>query len=72
MANNDNNTSKRGFAAMSEDERRELASKGGQASTGKFGDAKGADPHKAGSEGAKAQPRAAKVKGGKNSHRGDS
>ncbi|HEU5121678.1 MAG TPA: hypothetical protein VFT59_02440 [Candidatus Saccharimonadales bacterium] len=44
---------------------RKQASKGGQASPGKFGSEKGADPHKAGSAGAAAQPRAAKVEGGK-------
>jgi hypothetical protein len=50
----------------------EQAQKGGMASSGKFGDKNGADPSKAGKDGAKAQPRAAKVRGGENSHRGDS
>lgn len=68
MASNDN-TSKRGFASMNEDKQREIAKKGGQASTGKFGSEHGADPSKAGSAGAAAQPRQAKVEGGKNSHR---
>lgn len=47
------------------------ASKGGQASTGKFGSQHGANPHKAGQKGAEAQPRQAKVEGGKNSHKND-
>ena len=47
------------------------ASKGGKASTGKFGAEHGADPSKAGHKGAEAQPREAKVEGGKNSHRND-
>jgi hypothetical protein len=47
------------------------AQAGGNASTGKFGSPKGADPHKAGKMGAEAQPREAKVKGGENSHSGD-
>lgn len=47
------------------------ASKGGQASSGKFGSENGADPHKAGHKGAEAQPREAKVEGGKNSHKND-
>ena len=68
MANNDN-TSKRGFASMDDEKQREIAKKGGQASTGKFGSEKGADPQEAGSMGAAAQPREAKVEGGKNSRR---
>lgn len=48
------------------------ASKGGQASSGSFGDANSADPSEAGRKGAKNQPREAKVRGGENSHRGDS
>lgn len=43
----------------------EQARKGGQASTGSFGSENGADPQKAGSQGAAAQPREAKVEGGK-------
>jgi len=43
----------------------EQAKRGGQASTGSFGDQKGADPKKAGAMGAQAQPREAKVEGGK-------
>lgn len=50
----------------------EQAHKGGKASTGKFGSEHGADPHKAGQKGAEAEPREAKVEGGKHSHRGDS
>ena len=49
------------------DDTKEQASKGGQASTGSFGDKNGADPGKAGKEGAKAQPTEAKQKGGQNS-----
>lgn len=49
----------------------EQASKGGQASTGKFGSPKGANPSTAGKMGAEAQPREAKIEGGKHSHRGD-
>lgn len=44
----------------------EQASKGGQASSGKFGAENGADPSQAGSAGAAAQPREAKVEGGQN------
>jgi hypothetical protein len=51
---------------LSEEDRR----KGGQNSPGQFGKKEGADPSKAGSEGAKAQPRQAKVEGGKKSHSG--
>jgi len=47
------------------------ASKGGQASPGKFGSARGADPRQAGSAGAKAQPTEAKQRGGQNSHQSD-
>jgi|GEM_PF-2841808 len=36
MAKNDSSTSKRGFASMSESERRKIASKGGSASGGNF------------------------------------
>jgi len=45
------------------------ASKGGHASSGKFGSANGADPSTAGHKGAEHQPRAAKAEGGRNSHR---
>ena len=41
------------------------AKAGGNASPGKFGSAKGANPQKAGRAGAEAQPREAKVEGGK-------
>lgn len=47
------------------DDTEEQASKGGQASPGQFGSEQGADPKKAGQEGAQAQPREAKVEGGK-------
>jgi len=43
----------------------EQARKGGEASPGKFGGPEGADPKEAGSKGAAAQPREAKVEGGK-------
>jgi uncharacterized protein len=49
----------------------EQASKGGQASTGSFGDKNSADPSKAGKMGAKAQPTEAKRLGGEHSHRND-
>jgi hypothetical protein len=49
----------------------EQASKGGQASTGSFGDKNGADPSAAGKKGAQAQPREAKVEGGEHSHQND-
>jgi uncharacterized protein len=52
------------------DDTEEQAQKGGQASTGSFGEENGADPQKAGQEGAKAQPTEAKQKGGQNSHGG--
>lgn len=57
MADNDK-TSKRGFASMSADKQREIASMGGKASGGNF-----AKDRKKASEAGK--------KGGENSHRGD-
>jgi hypothetical protein len=48
------------------------ASEGGKKSPGKFGSPKGADPSQAGKMGAKAEPREARVEGGKNSHKNDS
>lgn len=42
----------------------EQSRRGGEASPTKFGSPKGADPHKAGEAGAKAQPHEAKVRGG--------
>jgi general stress protein YciG len=61
------NTSNRGFASMSEDKRKELASKGGQASSGSF--EKGSSrASSAGKKGAEAQPTEAKRKGGEHSH----
>lgn len=72
MANSSDNTnSSRGFAAMDKDEVSDIAKKGAAASTGKFGSENGADPHKAGKAGAKAQPTEAKREGGKNSHKND-
>ena len=61
----DNNTSNRGFAAMDEDRQREIASKGGRASSAKQ------DMSKLGKKGAAAQPTEAKRKGGEHSHRND-
>ncbi len=45
----------------------EQAHKGGEESTGSFGDKNSADPHKAGREGAEAQSREDKAKGGRHS-----
>lgn len=60
-------TQDRGFASMDEDKQREIASKGGSASGGNFkNDTRRAS--EAGRKGAAAQPRKAKVEGGKNSH----
>lgn len=59
--------SDRGFASMDADKQREIASKGGQASSGNF-----AHDHEkasaAGKKGAAAQSTAAKAKGGRNSY----
>jgi hypothetical protein len=52
------------------DDTQQQASKGGQASSGSFGDTNGADPSEAGRMGAEAQPHEAKVRGGENSHSG--
>jgi hypothetical protein len=49
----------------------EQAQKGGEASTGSFGSENSADPAEAGSKGAEAQPREAKVEGGQNSQQND-
>jgi general stress protein YciG len=56
-------SSKRGFAAMEPEERRRIASLGGQASPGFK------DPSAAGKKGAAAQPLEAKQRGGRNSHK---
>ncbi|MDF0532101.1 hypothetical protein P0W64_20785 [Tsukamurella sp. 8F] len=48
----------------------EQARKGGEASTGKFGEENAADPHEAGRKGAAEQPHDAKVEGGEHSHSG--
>ena len=47
----------------------EQARKGGRASSGRFGAENGADPREAGRKGALAEPREAKVAGGRHSHR---
>lgn len=47
----------------------EQARTGGQSSSGQFGAENGADPSAAGSKGASAEPREAKAKGGRHSHR---
>jgi general stress protein YciG len=57
----DNN---RGFANMNEDKQREIARKGGEASSAKQ------DMSKLGKKGAEAQSHEAKVKGGAHSHSG--
>ena len=49
----------------------EQASKGGHASSGQFGAENGANPSQAGSKGAQAEPREAKVEGGQHGHRND-
>lgn len=59
------NTSNRGFASMDDDKQREIASKGGKASSAKQ------DMSELGSKGAAAQPTEAKRRGGQNSHRND-
>jgi len=48
------------------------ARRGGEASTGSFGDQNSADPSEAGSKGAQAQPTEAKARGGENSGGGNS
>ena len=61
-------TSNRGFASMDEEKRREIAKKGGKASSGSFDN----DPRRAseaGKKGAAAQSIEAKKRGGQNSHR---
>ena len=55
----------RGFAAMNEDKQREIASKGGRASSAKQ------DMSKLGKKGAAAQPTEAKRLGGEHSHQND-
>lgn len=64
MADN-NSTSNRGFKAMNEDKQREIASKGGKASSEKQ------DMSKLGKKGAEAQPTEAKRRGGEHSHQND-
>lgn len=63
MADND----KRGFASMDDDKQKEIASKGGKASSGNFAN----DPQRAseaGRKGAKNEPKEAKRRGGEHSH----
>ncbi|PFX01475.1 hypothetical protein CJ469_03591 [Nocardia farcinica] len=48
----------------------EQARRGGQASTGSFGDRNSADPREAGRKGAQAQPIEAKIRGGEHSRSG--
>jgi len=55
-------TSNRGFASMDDDKQREIASKGGKASSAKQ------DMSELGKKGAAAQPTEAKRKGGEHSH----
>jgi uncharacterized protein len=57
------NTSNRGFAAMSDSKQQEIAKKGGEASSAKQ------DMSKLGKKGAEAQPTEAKRRGGENSHK---
>lgn len=59
------NTSNRGFASMDDSKQREIASKGGKASSSKQ------DMSQVGSKGAEAQPTEAKRRGGENSHAND-
>lgn len=68
---NDSTGRGRGFASMDDAKQREIASKGGRMSSGKFtpGSQRASE---AGKKGAEAQPREAKAEGGRNSHRGDS
>lgn len=61
-------TGNQGFASMDEDQRREIASEGGQASGGSF--KKGSKrASEAGRKGAEAQPTEAKRRGGQHSRR---
>lgn len=57
------NTSNRGFASMDESKQREIAHKGGKASSAKQ------DMSELGKKGAAAQPTEAKRRGGENSHK---
>lgn len=59
---------KQGFASMSKEKRRAIASEGGKASTGKFTEGS-RRASEAGRRGAVAQPLAAKRLGGKHSHK---
>jgi uncharacterized protein len=61
----DDNTSKRGFAAMDKDKQRKIASEGGLASSAKQ------DMSELGKKGAAAQPIEAKRLGGERSHQNE-
>ena len=61
-------TSNRGFASMDESKQREIASKGGKASSGNFANDR-ERASEAGKKGAQNQPTEAKQRGGQNSHR---
>lgn len=68
-AEDDDKPKPRGFAAMSPEKKREIARKGGRASSGKF--EKGSQrASEAGKKGAANQPLEAKERGGEHSHRG--
>lgn len=62
MAKSTSSTTNRGFANMDEDKQREIASRGGKASSAKQ------DMAELGRKGAAAQPTEAKRRGGENSH----
>lgn len=64
------NTSNRGFASMSDDKQRDIASKGGQASGGQFKEG-GRKAKEAGKKGAEERPTEAKRRGGEHSHDND-
>jgi hypothetical protein len=53
------------------DDTKEQARNGAEESSSQFGEENGADPQEAGSKGADAQPRKAKVEGGEESHSND-
>jgi len=61
----DNNTTNRGFANMDEDKQRDIARKGGEASSAKQ------DMSELGRRGAAAQSTKDKARGGRNSHKND-
>lgn len=57
------------FGNRDEAEAQEARSRGGNNSSGSFGEKNSADPHIEGQKGAKAQPTEAKRRGGQNSRR---